>query len=199
MQKPTLFKLCIVTCTFIFFYSHKNFKYLASHHIQSSDFLELETFDAKEVLEDRANWKRKGPFITKPSYSKNARRCPIRPKKLDGNLNATILLEEQSWSQIEAQNQNIVSGGTHVPKECIPRHRVAIIIPLRDRELHLRVLLAHMHPIWQRQQIEYKVFVITQVEGSSFNRAKLLNIGVAEAKKGDFKAGSPTIVWSVHS
>ncbi len=33
----------------------------------------------------------------------------------------------------------------------------------RDRESHLRILLSFLHPILQRQQIKYKIFVIEQV------------------------------------
>ncbi len=40
---------------------------------------------------------------------------------------------------------------------------MAIIIPIRDREEHLRLLLAHMHPFLQKQQLNYGIYVIEQV------------------------------------
>lgn len=49
------------------------------------------------------------------------------------------------------------------PIVCLSLHRVAIIIPYRDRLHHLHILLAHLHPILQRQQLEYKVIVVEQV------------------------------------
>ena len=54
-------------------------------------------------------------------------------------------------------------GGTWHPKSCIPRSRVAIIVPFRDREEHLRVFLSILHPMLQRQMIHYTIFVIEQV------------------------------------
>ena len=53
-------------------------------------------------------------------------------------------------------------GGRYKPTGCVANHRVAIIIPFRNREKHLRVFLQHMHPFLQRQQIEYRIYVIEQ-------------------------------------
>lgn len=54
-------------------------------------------------------------------------------------------------------------GGLYTPPDCISRGRVAIIIPFRDREEHLRVLLHNLHPMLQRQQLDYGIYVIEQV------------------------------------
>ncbi|XP_059087832.1 beta-1,4-N-acetylgalactosaminyltransferase bre-4-like [Tigriopus californicus] len=78
---------------------------------------------------------------------------------------------------------NINPGGSFAPRECQPRQKVAIIIPYRDREEHLRLWLYHMHPILQRQQLDYQVFVVEQTSDESFNRAALMNIGYVEANK----------------
>ena len=44
-----------------------------------------------------------------------------------------------------------------------------------------------MFPILIRQNIKFKFFVINQIENGQFNRAKLLNIGFAEAAQtGEF-------------
>lgn len=75
------------------------------------------------------------------------------------------------------------AGGSYKPP-CKTRHRVAIIIPLRNRDMHLRRLLAHMHRIWKRQLIDYTVYAVTQSGTEHFNRGKLMNIGFAEANKG---------------
>ena len=40
---------------------------------------------------------------------------------------------------------------------------MAILIPYRNRDRELRVLLHHLHPILQRQQLSYGIFVIEQV------------------------------------
>jgi hypothetical protein len=42
-------------------------------------------------------------------------------------------------------------------------HRLAVLIPYRDREKHLEVLLAELRPHLDRQQRAYDVFVVEQV------------------------------------
>lgn len=60
---------------------------------------------------------------------------------------------------------------------------MAIIIPFRNRHEHLKHWLYYLHPILQRQQLDYKVYVINQHGEGTFNRAKLLNVGYMEALK----------------
>ncbi|ELU07978.1 hypothetical protein CAPTEDRAFT_36658, partial [Capitella teleta] len=72
-------------------------------------------------------------------------------------------------------------GGTWTPSHCVPRQRILIIIPYRDREVHLKALLAHMHPILQRQQLAYRILVVEQNEPSLFNKAALMNAAVRKA------------------
>ena len=40
---------------------------------------------------------------------------------------------------------------------------VAVIIPVRDRDSHLRLFLQHMHPFLQNQKLAYRIYVIEQV------------------------------------
>lgn len=62
---------------------------------------------------------------------------------------------------------------------------MAIIIPFRDREFHLKLFTQHLHPFLNKQLIEYKIYVIEQNDDKAFNRGKLLNIGFMEALKQD--------------
>lgn len=66
-------------------------------------------------------------------------------------------LEEQ-----ERAHPELAPGGHYQPGDCTARHKVAIIIPYRDRVNHLAVLLHHLHPILQRQQVDYTIFVVEQ-------------------------------------
>jgi beta-1,4-galactosyltransferase 1 len=60
-------------------------------------------------------------------------------------------------------NTEIQPGGRWKPNYCLARHRVAIIIPYRDRLNHLRILLSYLHEILQRQELDYQIFVSEQV------------------------------------
>ena len=42
-----------------------------------------------------------------------------------------------------------------------------------------------MHPLLQRQQLDYQVFVIEQSDKNPFNRAALMNVGFLEASKAE--------------
>ncbi|XP_016078467.1 PREDICTED: beta-1,4-galactosyltransferase 1 isoform X2 [Miniopterus natalensis] len=84
---------------------------------------------------------------------------------------------------LEKQNPEVKMGGRYAPKDCISPHKVAIIIPFRNRHEHLKYWLYYLHPILQRQQLDYGIYVINQAGDSTFNRAKLLNVGFQEALK----------------
>ena len=59
---------------------------------------------------------------------------------------------------------DITTGGKWRPSDCIPRSRIAVIVPYRDREEALSILLTNLHPFLQRQQLEYTIYVIEQVK-----------------------------------
>ena len=62
-------------------------------------------------------------------------------------------------------------------------HRLAVVVPYRDREEHLRVFLPHMKDYLSKQGIDNTIYIVEQEHGKPFNRAKLLNIGFLEASK----------------
>ncbi|XP_010889984.2 beta-1,4-galactosyltransferase 1-like [Esox lucius] len=84
---------------------------------------------------------------------------------------------------VRKENPHLQVGGRYKPDDCVALQKVAVIIPFRNREEHLKFWLHYLHPFLQRQQLDYGVFVINQDEESTFNRAKLMNIGYTEALK----------------
>uniref|UniRef100_A0A667HG30 Beta-1,4-galactosyltransferase n=1 Tax=Lynx canadensis TaxID=61383 RepID=A0A667HG30_LYNCA len=57
------------------------------------------------------------------------------------------------------------------------------LVEKQNPEEHLKYWLYYLHPILQRQQLDYGIYVINQAGETMFNRAKLLNIGFQEALK----------------
>ncbi|CUI15977.1 udpgalactose-glucose galactosyltransferase [Candidatus Protochlamydia naegleriophila] len=58
-------------------------------------------------------------------------------------------------------------------------HKMALIIPYRNREEHLAEFL-HSFPPKMKElcpAVDYHIFIIEQTPGKSFNRGKLLNVG----------------------
>ncbi|KAK2186027.1 hypothetical protein NP493_216g03032 [Ridgeia piscesae] len=53
---------------------------------------------------------------------------------------------------------------------------VAVIIPYRDREDHLILLLSQLHPVLQRQQLDYRIFVVEQVNRLTNHKCSKLDL-----------------------
>uniref|UniRef100_UPI00398EAD0E beta-1,4-galactosyltransferase 2 isoform X2 n=1 Tax=Pristiophorus japonicus TaxID=55135 RepID=UPI00398EAD0E len=108
--------------------------------------------------------------------------CPDVPQGLVGRL----LIEFSSlmsMEKVQRDNPDVQEGGKYKPSDCIAKQRVAIIIPFRHREHHLKFWLHYLHPILHRQKINYGIYIINQQGEGMFNRAKLLNIGYMEVLK----------------
>jgi hypothetical protein len=118
-----------------------------------------------------------------PLNSTASRVCPMIPSGLHG----AVKVETSAippMEQIEKRFRNILElGGRYKPANCTARHRVAIIVPYRDREDHLRTFLYNIHSFLPRQQLDYGIFIVEQYGTGPFNRAMLMNAGAAEALK----------------
>ncbi|XP_074850583.1 beta-1,4-galactosyltransferase 1 isoform X3 [Carettochelys insculpta] len=108
--------------------------------------------------------------------------CPDPSPLLVGALRVEFS-QPVNLEEVEKINPEVRGGGRYAPKDCKALQKVAIIIPFRNREEHLKYWLYYLHPILQRQQLDYGVYVINQDGEETFNRAKLLNIGFEEASK----------------
>ncbi|CAG5102511.1 Oidioi.mRNA.OKI2018_I69.chr1.g336.t2.cds [Oikopleura dioica] len=118
-------------------------------------------------------------------YPENWQSCLETPPKLRGQLEVDLnqTAGPKSFSEIATDSPALKSGGHWSPAYCKAKNRVAIVIPYRNREIHLRYFLMYMHKTLQRQELDYQIFVVNQVDDNSFNRAKLLNVGFVEAMK----------------
>ena len=73
-----------------------------------------------------------------------------------------VLKDSPSLDELEKIFPMLEQGGHYWPQECQARDRVALIVPYRDRTKHLHVFLLNLHPLLQRQQLDYGIFVIEQ-------------------------------------
>jgi len=107
---------------------------------------------------------------TSPNY------CQEQPPNLQGRfMTENSSFPNVSLYEIEMNYSNVRSGGQWSPSHCRARHRVAVIIPYRDRFEHLVTLLYYLHPILQRQELDYKIFVSEQLGNGTYNKAVLMN------------------------
>lgn len=106
--------------------------------------------------------------------------CLYPPANLVGRLepNKTV---PSNLDELVSRYPGVHSGGSWQPDDCTPHWRVAIVVPFRNRDVHLRVFLNVYHAFLQKQQIAYRIFVVEQSDTTPFNRAMLFNIGFVEA------------------
>ncbi|KAH3868168.1 beta-1,4-galactosyltransferase 4-like [Dreissena polymorpha] len=71
----------------------------------------------------------------------------------------------------------VKKGGFYEPENCEPLTRTVIIIPYRNREQHLKIIINNLHRILQRQQLKYGIFVIELSLPTTFNIGVLMNMG----------------------
>jgi predicted glycosyltransferase involved in capsule biosynthesis len=57
------------------------------------------------------------------------------------------------------------------------KKKLCIVVPYRDRKLHLEEFIPRMETTLKEQSIDYHILVVEQEDGKPFNRAKLLNVG----------------------
>jgi beta-1,4-galactosyltransferase 1 len=72
-------------------------------------------------------------------------------------------------------------GGKSKPDNCVSRQKIAIVIPYRNREDSLNMLLNSLHTLLNRQKIDYGIYAIEPFDNITFNRGLLMNIGYLEA------------------
>ncbi|XP_013919191.1 PREDICTED: beta-1,4-galactosyltransferase 2 [Thamnophis sirtalis] len=87
--------------------------------------------------------------------------CPEMPPGLVGRL----LIEfssPMSMERVQRENPDVQEGGKYSPLDCVPRQKVAILIPFRHREHHLKYWLHYLHPILRRQKVSYGIYIINQ-------------------------------------
>ena len=101
--------------------------------------------------------------------------CPALPPDLKGHWNVTPLPDDFSLTTLSPYHLNVSYGGQFQPKTCIARHKIAMIVPYRDRPEILRHFLFHTHQILQRQQIDYHIFVCEQAYNRTFNKGIVMN------------------------
>ena len=106
--------------------------------------------------------------------------CPMIPPGLHGTVKV-ITDDVPPMADIEKKFKHVLEpGGRFRPETCTSRHRVAIIVPYRDREDHLRTFLLNLHNFLPRQQLDYGIYIVEQFGNGPFNRAMLMNVGAAE-------------------
>ncbi|XP_070210042.1 beta-1,4-galactosyltransferase 4-like [Littorina saxatilis] len=110
--------------------------------------------------------------------------CPDPPKVDAKNASFAINLNETTYFQlVEKFGHLMQDGGHYVPPTCRSREHVALIIPYRDRQRNLYILLSNLLPFLMRQQLEFTVFLSEQTSNYTFNKGLLFNVAYKQSQK----------------
>jgi hypothetical protein len=101
--------------------------------------------------------------------------CPPVPPNLRGPLAIKPLPKNFSILTNSSHHADVQFGGHYEPKSCLARHRVAIIVPYRNRWDILEYFLHHTHQILKRQQLDYRIYVCEQAYDNTFNKGIVMN------------------------
>ncbi|XP_038581999.1 beta-1,4-galactosyltransferase 1-like [Micropterus salmoides] len=170
-----LFAFLSLACFVVFVFNHKNSTFtFFTKPSNENDFWDKKT-EARNGSPNKT--------ITLPSTTKILGPCPDTPPNLVGPLHVEFNYKRTLDEVREVISVPLQEGGRYKPPDCIAKQKVAIIIAFRNRHEHLKHWLFYLHPILIRQQLDYTVYVINQDGEGVFNRAKLMNVGYAEALK----------------
>jgi hypothetical protein len=69
------------------------------------------------------------------------------------------------------------------------KHKLAIVVPFRDRFDELLLFVPHISKYLMAKSIDFKIYIINQVDRYRFNRASLINVGfLVSANECDYMA-----------
>lgn len=146
---------------------------------QQTDFAETNWLD-KEWIQIKHKFR----SMLSANATKREQLCGSVPSKINAQIKIYRYPPDfnATTSELFSSDSNYIrtGSGRWRPAECRPRHRVAIIIPYKNREDNLNYLLTHMHPFLQRQELEYQIFIVEQANDELFNKGILMNAGFLE-------------------
>lgn len=157
---------------------NKNIEFIKPSIISTNDITESNRTKSKSDLFEKTYRKFLRSFMNSYStlnQSNQISYCPEIPPDLLG----PIIIEDPpanfSISNQSIYHPNVLLGGSHQPKTCLARHKIAIIVPYRDRQEILRHFLYHTHLFLQRQQLDYRIYLCEQAYDKVFNKGIVMN------------------------
>lgn len=88
----------------------------------------------------------------------------------------TVQRSSQACPPVPDHSQDLDPG----PSSWGP-HKLAVVVPFRERFEELLVFVPFMHTFLNKKKIRHKILVINQVDRYRFNRASLINVGFMES------------------
>ncbi|VDP03807.1 unnamed protein product [Soboliphyme baturini] len=92
-------------------------------------------------------------------------------------------LESPSFATLDRIFSRFAPDGKFESYKRNANYSVAIIVPYRDRESHLRTFLYNIIPFLENQEASYTIFIVEQIANQTFNKGLLTNVGFLYAER----------------
>ncbi|CAG9529615.1 unnamed protein product, partial [Cercopithifilaria johnstoni] len=111
---------------------------------------------------------------------------PEDNRKLIGQLpQAVLLITNLKEVEVLKHYPHLGPGGHWKPEDCITEHKIAVIIPFRDRQTHLTRLIDFLIPVFRRQRLDFRFIVTEQYGNDLFNKGRIMNAAFRLAERLD--------------
>ncbi|KAK6103236.1 N-terminal region of glycosyl transferase group 7 family protein [Brugia pahangi] len=101
---------------------------------------------------------------------------PEDNRKLIGQLpQAVLLITNLKEAEVKKHYPYLRPGGHWKPEDCMTEHKIAVIIPFRDRQTHLTRLIDFLIPVFKRQELDFRFIVTEQYGNGLFNKGRIMN------------------------
>jgi len=128
-------------------------------------------------------------------------RCVRNESNLREKINISLEISKQNYATLSNQFSRYLrrrkDGWQFFPHDCIAHYTIAIIIPIRNRDEHLRIFLGHFHPIIQKHKLRLVMISVLQYYES-------WNLSIVSSVAGDEGRHPKTVYrhafqWSIRS
>jgi hypothetical protein len=103
---------------------------------------------------------------------------PLNRHVVDGRYRPTTVT---NFKLIPSMAARILATRRILPLTFADDQRLTVVIPLRNREAHLRELVPKLRETLTAQRLQFRILVVEQDEGRLFNKGKLQNVGMQYA------------------
>ncbi len=103
---------------------------------------------------------------------------PLQETRVDGRY-APIPIA--GWKLTPAIAKALTAQRVFRPLAFSPGRRLAVIVPIRDREAHLAALIPRLVAVLEEQSIDHRIVVVEQEQGKLWNKGAMINAGMRHA------------------
>lgn len=103
---------------------------------------------------------------------------PLQDVRVDGRY---VPIPIAGWKLTPAIVKALTARRAFKPLTFSPGRRLAVIVPVRDREAHLAALVPRLVAKLRDQSIDYRIVVCEQEQGKLWNKGAMINAGLRHA------------------